>query len=185
MAGTAVRIENSSRAHAEQLGALLSGYRTELIQHNGTWQLGVDLGELEPLLVQLFQTLGEWLEDSRVDSLLLHFDDRQYTLLRPAKDRHLGSSASLLERVAQLETALESRIVIEQAKGIVAVAAGRGRPGRVRADPRSRPIAAGRAPLGRRGDRRRARRGRVAAPARLASTSQASGRAQRAVRVYR
>ena len=65
-----------------------SGYRTELIQHNGTWQLGVDLGELEPLLVQLFQTLGEWLEDSRVDSLLLHFDDRQYTLLRPAKDRH-------------------------------------------------------------------------------------------------
>ena len=88
MAGTAVRIENSSRAHAEALGALAPATGPSSSQHNGTWQLGVDLGELEPLLVQLFQTLGEWLEDSRVDSLLLHFDDRQYTLLRPAKDRH-------------------------------------------------------------------------------------------------
>ena len=124
MAGTAFRIENSSRAHAEALGAVLSDFQTELIQHNGTWQLGVDLGELEPLLVQLFETLGDWLEDSRVDSLLLHFHDRQYNLLRPAKDRQPDSSASLLERIAQLETALESRVVIEQAKGIVAVAAG-------------------------------------------------------------
>lgn len=125
MAGTAVRIENSSRAHAEALGVQLSGYRTELISQNGRWQLEVELGELGPLLVQLFQTLGEWLEDSSVDSLLLHFDNRQYTLLRPAKDRsRVDSSAFLLERVAQLETALESRVVIEQAKGIVAVAAG-------------------------------------------------------------
>jgi hypothetical protein len=124
LGGTAFRIENSSRAHAEALGAVLSDFRTELIQHNGTWQLGVDVGELEPLLVQLFETLGEWLEDSRVDSLLLHFHDRQYKLLRPAKDRQPDSSASLLERIAQLETALESRVVIEQAKGIVAVAAG-------------------------------------------------------------
>ena len=83
--------------------------------------------------MQLFQTLAEWLEDTKVDSLLLHFEDRQFTLLRPAKDRNGDSSALLLERVAQLETALESRVVIEQAKGIVARAAGRGHGGRVRA----------------------------------------------------
>ena len=74
--------------------------------------------------MQLFQTLAEWLEDTKVDSLLLHFEDRQFTLLRPAKDRNGDSSALLLERVAQLETALESRVVIEQAKGIVARAEG-------------------------------------------------------------
>src|SRR3954469_21217016 len=86
--GTTVRIENSTRAHAEALGTQLTAYRTELVSHNGSWQLEVDLGELGPLLVQLFQALGEWLEDSSVDSLLLHFDDRQFTLLRPPKDRH-------------------------------------------------------------------------------------------------
>ena len=87
-------------------------------------QLCVQLGELAALLLKLFDTIGTWLDAEQVDSLLLHFDERQYTLLRPSKERLHDSNAFLLERVAELETALGSRIAIEQAKGILARALG-------------------------------------------------------------
>ena len=120
MDGATLRIENSSRAHAESLHRLLVDYKSELVQQDGAWQVEVEVGQLASLLLKLFETLGVWLDSEQVDSLLLHFDQRQYTLLRPSKDRLHGSSAFLLERVTQLETALGSRIVIEQAKGIIA-----------------------------------------------------------------
>ena len=129
MAGTALRIENSSRSHAESLGSALARYQTQLVGLEGRWQLEVDLGDLGPTLLDLFGAIAGWLDESRVASLLLHFDSRTFTLLRPTNGHASDSVEFLLERVAQLETALESRIVIEQAKGIVAHACGVNLPG--------------------------------------------------------
>jgi len=125
MEGTTLRIENSSRAHAESLhGLLLADYKTDLVQNDGAWQGEIQLGELAALLLRLFDTIGSWLDSEQVDSILLHFDERQFTLLRPSTERLRDSNAFLLERVAQLEMALASRIGIEQAKGVLARALG-------------------------------------------------------------
>ncbi len=124
MDGTVLRIENSSRGHAESLHRLLRDYETNLVRHNGTWQVEVGLGESGGLLQQLFATLGSWLDAEQVDSLVLHFEERQYSLLRPSDERSHNSHAALLERVAQLETALATRVTVEQAKGILARALG-------------------------------------------------------------
>ena len=119
MEGTTLRIENDSRTHAESLHRVLADYETDLVQDNGSWRVEVEIGELTEVLLALFDTVGSWFDAEQVDSLLLSVGERQYTLLRPSKERLRDSNAFLLERCAQLETALSSRIVIEQARGIL------------------------------------------------------------------
>jgi len=94
MQGTTLRIQNGSRSHADSLQVLLADYKTDLVQQDGSWQIKVEIGDLAALLVQLFDTLGTWLEAEQVDSLFLHFDERQCTLLRPSKERLQDSTDS-------------------------------------------------------------------------------------------
>ena len=71
-------------------------------------------------LVDLFDALGSWLTDGGLASCQIGFGDRSYTLLAASASEPNDATAFLLERTIQLQHALDSRIVIEQAKGILA-----------------------------------------------------------------
>jgi hypothetical protein len=71
-------------------------------------------------LVGLFGTLGQWLSDCGLGACEIGFGERNYTLLAATADKPNDPTAFLLERTIQLQTALDSRIVIEQAKGVLA-----------------------------------------------------------------
>ena len=71
-------------------------------------------------LVALFDALGLWLSIGKLETCQIGFGERSYTLLAAIGREPNDPAAFLLERTIQLQTALDSRIVIEQAKGILA-----------------------------------------------------------------
>jgi len=71
-------------------------------------------------LVGLFDAVGVWLSDGGLDACQIGFGERSYTLLAALLNKPNDAAAFLLERTIQLQTALDSRVVIEQAKGILA-----------------------------------------------------------------
>jgi hypothetical protein len=117
-----IRVRTPSTAHAQRLIAALEG-RFSATLDGGDPSTEVELrldGETATNLVGLFDAVGVWLTDGGLDACQIGFGDRNYTLLAALLDQPNDAAAFLLERTIQLQTALDSRVVIEQAKGILA-----------------------------------------------------------------
>jgi len=71
-------------------------------------------------LMGLFESLGQWLSDGGLATCEIGFGERTYTLVAATAEHPNDATSFLLERTIQLQTALDTRVVIEQAKGILA-----------------------------------------------------------------
>jgi len=117
-----IRVRTPSSAHAQRLIAALDG-RFSATLNGGDPSTEEELrldSETATQLVGLFDAVGVWLTDGGLETCQIGFGDRNYTLLAALLDQPNDAAAFLLERTIQLQTALDSRVVIEQAKGILA-----------------------------------------------------------------
>jgi hypothetical protein len=117
-----IRVRTPSTAHAQRLVTALGGEFSATL-NGGSPSTEVELrldSETATKLVGLFDAVGVWLSDGGLDACQIGFGERSYTLLAALLNKPNDAAGFLLERTIQLQTALDSRVVIEQAKGILA-----------------------------------------------------------------
>jgi ANTAR domain-containing protein len=117
-----IRVRAPSTAHAHRLiASLAGGFTTSLDGGEPSTEVELKLDtETATKVVELFDALGGWLSDGGLDACQIGFGERSYTLLAATGREPNDPAGFLLERTIQLQTALDSRVVIEQAKGILA-----------------------------------------------------------------
>lgn len=117
-----MRVHAPSMAHAQRLIAAVDGsFSAELdgTGHVPTVALRLDENTSQAVIT-LFDALGTWLTDGDLEACQVGFGERSYTLLAAKAGSPNDPTEFLVERTIQLQTALETRIVIEQAKGVLA-----------------------------------------------------------------
>src|SRR5687767_4625402 len=121
VAPNSIRIVATSELRASALLGTLEGFDGHVYAEDGHHEVHVFLDNRTGVaLTSLFHAVGAWLNDGEHASCTVHFGNREFTLLAPRDGEPADATSFLLERTIQLQTALETRLVIEQAKGILA-----------------------------------------------------------------
>ena len=119
--GERIHFEVATRADAESLRDMLERFGCGLVNDGEQWLVELSpTSDTAPLLLDLFDQIGRWLEERKQASIRVRFGGRGLTIMRPSDARPGDSAEFLLERVIQLQNALDSRVKIEQAKGVIA-----------------------------------------------------------------
>ena len=117
-----INVYAPSEAHARRLLEALDG-RVSANLDGGEPSPVVELWldqETATKVIDLFDALGRWLADGDLSACRIGFLDRSYTLLAQRDGEPNDPTGFLVERTIQLQVALDSRVVIEQAKGVIA-----------------------------------------------------------------
>jgi hypothetical protein len=116
-----IRVVAPGKQEAERLLALLDDFPARVNSENGFHEVEIVLdASTSKLLLQLFGSIGAWVAAGKDSACQVHFGDRGYTLLAAVDGKPNDATQFLLERTIQLQTALDTRVVIEQAKGVLA-----------------------------------------------------------------